>query len=608
MDFGKLSLDSIDRLGDIRKKDESKEDIRTESEVIEDELAQIQEIQEQIKLGKSKSPMLTQSQIEEKQKRIVRILIRIVILLICLLAFGVAFFIVKRNKQIMDLRRIKIEQPSTVTNNANFIYLDAPIELDGNIVKIKRIRLDSEELSIFLDNNIEKDKFKIVVVDENYKKYFETTNYDKKYELGRDFELTFEPLNKEIEKFYMRVENIENGFYSEIIFELGEPLKYIPAKYFYNVEEARSEIYVSSTAFSSSGTKTIVVTNGDERQVGNINKENVKSGNLYIKHKGVTVPIEYDETEHVYFEEYEKAVSIIKNIPLDNLMGSITYGANNFYRTYYVDEELDIHSLSQGYKHIVEIENNAITLEGIMNYNGIIAIPMYGKKTNAIPGNPIIQYSKGVNGQYTPVIVDEKGRDKYFDRTTVSMDATLYAKDENGNEFTVEADSRVGDTGTDVLFIDDRLKDKTLGEVRIVINNYSTIEQGDFRAIELAYAQNSKRTTELEYSEFLRDSFLRRLKYKSRELTEEYVTGFDENMITNFKFDDYYKQVDDVMASYSAYVEGVVHSDGMYYAIVKEQWDGKAEDGSILEMKNTHKVVAEKYGRDFLIVYDKIVE
>ncbi len=579
-----------------------------EFDILDEELEKIHEIQSQIKANKSNAAQLTKQQEEEKIKKRINITIRVIVLITLFAIIGFAYLVIRHNSIISDQKRIKISQADGVSNSSNFIYLDVPIQFEDSVIKINKIRLDSQELALYLETAVDFDKYEFHILDDNLNRYYDTTDYSLDFNKGSDVELTFEPLAYGTKKFSLKIENIETGYNTETIFELENPIKYPNVKFYYDALPVDNTLYVQSSIFSSAFTKTTVIAKGDKSDVEFINEENVASGNLYIKHKGVSVPLENGETDYAYFEEYDLGISIIKHAPLSTLVGSIEYGAENIYKQKSVEEYIDIASLNLGNKIKDTVYSNNVVIEGIYNYDGIIVLPMNGRKVNAIPNSPNVHYEVDSNGRYSSVVT-ENPNDEYYDKISVTLEATLYAKDDEGNEFAVVADSRIGDEGTDVIFKDDRLKGKELSEVQILIHNYVTIEDGVSKVISLENTQNTQKTNDADFEDVVRESFLKRLKFKSRELTESYVTGFDEDLITNFEFDQVYEAVPtSTSAYYSTFIEGFAFENNLYYAIVSETWAAKDLNGETIKMNNRHKIIAEKQGRNYIIIYDKIIE
>ncbi len=579
-----------------------------EFDILDEELEKIHEIQNQIKANKSHTVNLTKEQEQEKTKQRINVIVRILVLITLLTIIGFAYLVIQHNDTISDQKRVKISQADGVSNSANFIYLDVPLQFEDSIIKINKIRLDSQELAIYLETAVDFEKYQFHILDDSLNRYYDTTDYSLDFTKGQDVELTFEPLANGTKKFSLKIENLETGYNTETIFQLEEPVKYPNVKFYYNTNPMDEDLYVQSSIFSSAFTKTTVIAKGEKNDVEFINKENVESGNLYIKHKGVSIPLELGETDYAYFEEYDLGISIIKHAPLSTLVGSLEFGAENIYRQKKVEDYIDIASLNSGHQIKENVYSNAIVIEGIYNYDGTVVLPMNGRKVNAIPGSPSVHYNVDSNGRYSVEVMEDPNAENY-DKISVTLEATLYCTDDEGNEFTVEADSRIGDEGTDVIFSDKRLKGKELSEMKILLHNYVTIEDGVSKVINLENTQNTQKTNDSDFEDVVRESFLRRLKFKSRELTESYVTGFDENIVTNFDFNEVYEAVPtSTSAYYSTFIEGFAFENNLYYAIVSEEWAAKDLNGDTIKMTNRHKIIAEKQGRNYIIIYDKIME
>ncbi len=616
LDFGNISFDTSNdtekeskKQNKIASKGKAKRRsiVGNEYDVLEEELEKIQEIQKQIKTNKSSQDKDRREEKEAESRKRFQNIFRILILLILIMSIALSYLIIKRNNLEMNTKRIKIEQPVNVANGSNYIFVDAKLKIEDENLEIKKIRLDSQELAVYLDKPVDFEKYKFHVLDDQLNRYYETTNYDQKFVKGQETKLTFEPLLVDTKKFSVRVENIETGYFAETIFELEEPLKYPLAKYYYNVAPVDPSLYVSSSVFSSAFTKTVLVANGEKEDIESIAKGNIEKGNLYINHKNEDVPINSGEIDYAYFEEYNKGISVIQNNPLKSLQGSVKFGAKNVNKQKKVDANLDVFSLNMGKKVKDNIDDNSVTLEGIYNYDGVVVIPMHGEKVNAIPSNPKVTYDVTSTGRYEPKVI-EATDDETYNQIAVQMDATLTAKDENGEEFEVVGECKVGVGGTDVIFQDERLKGVSLNDMEIFVRSYSTVEDGFERTLNLQYVQNEPKNTDDEFKQFVKESFESRLKYKSKEITKNYITGFDENITTNFLSSGKYVPVDTMTtAYYSVNLVGFAVEGSNYFAIVDESWIAKGKDGVVMRMENRHKIVAEKQGRDFKIVYDKII-
>ncbi len=616
LDFGNISSDAIDNVekqvkkqnkNNGKNKAKRRSIVGNEFDVLEDELEKIQEIQKQIKINKNSLDKDGQNEKEEQKRRKFKNLFRILIFIILIMSIVLSFLIIRRNNDEMDTKRVKISQPENVSNGSNYIFVDAKIKIEDENLEIKKLRLDSQELAVYLDKPVDFDKYKFHVLDDNLNRYYETTDYDQKFVKGQETKLTFEPLAVDTEKFSIRVENIETGYFAETIFELEEPLKYPLAKYYYNTDPADPSLYVNSSVFSSAFTKTVLVADGEKEDVESIAKSNIEKGNLYIKHKNEDVPINSGEIDYAYFDEYDKGISIVKNNPLDGLQGNIEFGAKNVNKQKTINENLDIYSLNMGKKITDNIDSNKVTLEGIYNYDGIVVIPMHGEKEDAIPSNPTVTYNVTPSGKVEPLIT-EATDDETYDQIAVEMDAVLTATDEHGEEFEVVGDCKVGVGGTDVVFEDERLQGVSLNDMEIYVRNFSTVEDGFSRVLNLQYVQNTPKNTDDEFKEFVKESFVSRLKYKSKEITKSYITGFAPDVTTNFLESGLYVPVDTMTtAYYSVNLVGYAVEDSTYYAIVDESWVAKGKDGVVMRMENRHKIVAEKEGREYEIVYDKIM-
>lgn len=617
LDFGNTTFD---KFGDVESenkkptknggkgKSKRRSIVGNEFDVLEEELEQIQAMQKQMKTNKASKDKETQEEKDAESRKRFQNIFRILIFTILIMSIGLSFLIVKRNRAEMDSKRVKIVQPSTLTNGSNYIFIDAKLKIEDENLEIKKIRLDSQELAVYLDKPIDFRKYKFHILDDNLYRYYETTDYDQKFVKGSEAKLSFEPLEVDTQKFSIRVENIETGYFAETIFELEEPLKYPLTKYYYNTNPVDQSLYVGSTVFSSAYTKTVLVAEGEEKDVENIAKGNIEQGNLYIKHKNVDVPIISSDIDYAYFEEYKKGISIIENAPLDALQGNIEFGAKNVSKQQTVDSELNIFDLSMGKKVTGNIENNVITLEGIYNYDGIVVIPMSGVKENAIPSNPKVSYEVSTTGKYVPMLTEAIDEVTY-NKIAVRMDAVLISKDENGEEFEVAANCKVGIGGTDAVFEDERLKGKSLNDMKIVVKKYMTVENGFKRNLNLQYVQNIPKNTDDDFKEFVKESFKTRLKYKSKEITKNYITGFSDSVVTNFLSSGLYVPVDTMTtAYYSVNLIGFAVEGNEYFAIVDESWIAKGKNGVVMRTENRHKIVAEKQGRNFEIKYDKIIK
>ncbi len=616
LDFGNKAYASVDDVENENKKNnknagKSKSKRRSivgnEFDVLEEELEQIQAMQKQMKTSKAGKDKETKEEKDAESRKKFQNVFRLLILLVLVMSVVLSFAIIQRNKAEMDTKRIKISQPSSVSNSSNYIFVDAKLKIEDESLEIKKLRLDSQELAVYLDKPVDFQKYKFHVLDENLYRYYETTNYDQKFVKGSEAKLTFEPLDAGSEKFSIRVENIETGYFAETIFVLEAPLKYPQTKYYYNTTPLNTDLYISSTIFSSAFTKTVLVGVGKKEDVENIAKANIENGNLYIKHKNELVPVNSGEVEYAYFDEYGKGISIFKNTPLDSLQGNVEFGAKMVSKQQTVNTELNIFDLNMGKKVNGNIGNNVITLEGIYNYDGIVVIPMSGVKENAVPSNPKVVYDITPTGKYEPMLI-EATDDVSFNQIAVRMDAVLISKDDKGEEFEVKADCKVGVGGTDVVFEDERLKGKSYNDMKIIVNNYSTVEDGFKKGLNLQYVQTIPKNTDEEFKTFVKESFRSRLKYKSKEITKSYITGFSENVVTNFLSSGLYVPVDTMTtAYYSVNLHGFGIEGNEYYAIVDESWIAKGKDGVVMRMENRHKIVAEKQGRNYEIVYDKIM-
>ncbi len=577
-------------------------------DILDEELEKIHEIQNQIKANKSAGAQLTKEQETEKARNRFNLVVRFIVLATLLGIIAFALLVIRYNGIITSQKRIQISQSDSVSNSSNYIYLDVPLQFEENVVKITKIRLDSQELAIYLETAIDFSKYEFHILDENLNTYYDKTDYSIPSQGGQDTELSFEPLEVGTKKFSLKVENLETGYNTETIFELKEPLIYPSVKFFYNTAPEDDKLYVQSSVFSSAYTKTSVIAKGIEEDVKFVNKQNVESGNLYLKHKGVTVPLELGESDYAYFDEYETGIAIIKHSPISALNGSVEYGAQNIYKQKVVEEYIDIRSLALGEDIVDNIYSNTVVIEGIKNYNGTIVMPMHGRKDNAIPDSPDVHYEVDDSGKYSVMITEDPNVEN-FDKISVEVDATLYCTDDNGEEFTVEADSRVGEEGSDIIFSDKRLEGKGLNDIQILLHSFVTIEAGINKTIDLEYTQNTQKTNDIEFENVVKQSFLSRLKYKSRELTLGYVEGFDENIITNFDFDEIYEPIaTSTSAYYTTYIEGFASENNIYYAIVFEEWTARDKNNQIVKMSNKHKIAAEKQGRNYIVIYDYIME
>lgn len=575
----------------------------------EEDMIKVKEIQSQLKEQKSTGMFKNLSEKRSSKKKRKFIIIRLFVFIALGAIAFMSLAVIKQSEFIISEKKIKITQPSVISNNANFIYVDAKIKMESEATKITKLRLDSQELAIYLADDMEFEKYRFYVVDSRMKKYYETTTYNKDKKGGSEAELTFEPLDLGVEKFMLRIEDIETGYLSETIFELEAPIKYAQTKFFYNTTANDTlDIDVQSTVFSSAFTKTTVVAKGSEVDARTVSEENIENGNMYIKHRGTVVPFEHGESVFAYFDEFDMGISIVKHVPLSSLSGRVTFGATNIYNQETFNETLNILSLNSGHKVVRNIENNEITLEGIYNYDGIIVIPMFGRKVDAIPANPTVTYSPGAGSRYD-VNVTGSADNEYFDRVAVKVEGYLETRDDNGEIIKIPADCKISNEGTDVVFKHEALVGKDLTDVKIVIEKYMTIEDGSTKVINLDHTLNQAKTTDIEFQNMVKESFLTRLKYKSKEITKDYITGFEPDMITNFDVDRIYKPIDtSTLASYSVYVEGFAFEDNHYFAILKEDWVAKDLEGRLVELELTHKIVAQKEGRNYNIIYDEIMQ
>ncbi len=615
LDFGNISFDNFNEVEkDVKKaskpvsknKNKRRSIVGNEFDVLEEELEKIQAIQKQMKTKKTALDKEKNEGKEEESRKKFQNIFRLLIFLVLVMSIVLAFAVINRNKAEMDTKRVSISQSDNFSNGSNYIFVDAKLKIEDGNLEIKKLRLDSQELAVYIDKPVDFDRYKFHVLDDKLNRYYETTDYNQKFVKGSETKLTFEPLEVDIEKFSIRVENIETGYFAETVFVLDEPLKYPAAKYYYNAAPEDTNLYISSSVFSSAYTKSVLVAEGQREDVQDIATQNIETGNMYIKHKNELVPINTGEIDYAYFDEYGLGISVIKNSPLDSLQGNVEFGANNINKQQTIGRNLDLLSLSMGKKINSSIGDNKVTIEGIYNYDGVVVIPMSGTKQNAIPSNPKVSYEVTKNGKYEPQIT-EATDDETYNHIAVKMDATLYAKDENGEEFKVPADCKVGISGTDVVFQDERLKNKSLSEMQIYVTNYSTVEDGYSRTLDLQYVQNIPRNTDDEFKNFVKESFVSRLKYKSKEITKNHITGFADEVNSNFLSSGKYVPVDTMTtAYYSVNVVGFAVVENEYFAIVDESWIAKGKDGMVMRMENRHKIVAEKQGRDYQIVYDKI--
>lgn len=574
--------------------------------VLEEDLEKIYEIQKQIKESKGETEEQTLHIEKFLSKPRIILLSRIAALALFIVIIFLSIGVIKKNKMLSSEKHIYLSQADTVSNESNFIYIDTPIELEDDTIKIKKIRLDSQELAIYFDEPIDTDRYTMHVLDSDLNIYYNTTDFNEQYDVSTDAKYTFEPLKQGTEKFSVRIENIETGYLAETVFTLDEPVKYPPTKFFYNSAPENEDMYVQNMVASSAYTKSAILATGDESEVQSINQDSMDSGNMYLEHMGATIPMNTYESDFVYFDEYGKALAIVENNPLSALSGDLTFGEDNIYTRIDVDDYIDIPSLNRGYRVTRETDDANVVVEGIYNYDGTVVIPMTGNRINAIPPNPKVIYSINDNGRYETQIVEEDTEN--YDKISVEMDATLYCTDDDGNEFEVPSVCKIGEEGTDVIFQDERLKDKNLNEMKIYVNNYATIAPGDERTVQIDNMRDNKRAVDEKFESVIKENFLSRLEYKAKEIPATHIEGFDDNMITNFELDDVYKPVDtSTSAYYTTNIEGYASEDNLYYAIVDETWTARDENNKIIGMKNRHKIIAEKQGSNYNIIYDKII-
>ncbi len=547
---------------------------------------------------------------------------KIILVVFLLLIMGVTTLQRTTLKNRVEKDIIMIKQSEFVSNLPSYIYIKKVIDLDGEAITLEKMLIDSDTTIFYFDpgySEIAMDEYVIYVVDEN-NKYYGAKNAEVEFFEG-EYIIPIKQLEEGIEQFSLHIVSSRSEEDKTLSFKLEDGLKIPPAKYAngdisINYSEGVSLNLINAHFSPAYSSLDFLLETDDASSFRYVVGHGGTEEKVILYENGIRLR-SIKSTEKIYNVEDEDAniISIDFN-PVKNLNSVIEIVISEVYKKYEVNKIFDTRELLlreiQDY-HTIKLGEHDINFEGMRRFDDRVVLVAHAVDTkyyDKIYEQPEIVQSKNI---YDPIIepmeppqIDKS--DPYADRVTIFVDATLTVQLEGEETFQIEGEIRTSKNGTDIVFADDRLKNTTSKNYELKINNI-LFREDDFQLRlnldELSYELDEETKQNLD---FITNSLKSRLKYKSKEKILSRVSGFSDEILDNWNVMKYYSPVDVVSpARYDVAIDSYVYRDGMFIAIVAEQWNAVTEEG--FQYYNAiHEIHVKEVDGKLQIIKDNIIE
>ncbi|MFV0441505.1 MAG: hypothetical protein ACK5LV_09480 [Lachnospirales bacterium] len=503
-----------------------------------------------------------------------------------------------------DALEIDISQSGSVTNNSNFIYTNYEFYMDGVTNNLLKIQIDTLNTKFYFENEIDYENFTPVLIDETGKKYLTDTTYVKEDFVEQEV-IAFEGLDKGIINFrlvfmYNKVSTEDSDENIYFNFKVDKPIMRTYVKYHvepFNLanDKKKFDMIVHNATFSSSRSDVMfeITYSGDD--IGyDLSAENVAE-NLYLKEGNVKIPFvsEGSKVDIIETGEHDdtKDKMILGKLSfgvLNNLNSKVEIGFTNFYRVFYPDYELNTKNLllrELTSAETLELDEYSVYFEGMRKYNDLLVLVAHGEDNTKV----------------------DMGNDE--NNVEIIVDTTLKLTLSDGSVVEIQGEPKHTIIGTDILFQHQEIPNLNSDRMELIVNKIDIIEEGSAVSLNLREDGNQPPQDIIEYTDFVEETLLNRLKYKSNELIYSKITGFSDEVLEDQTLRELYQPEDlSNRANFGVIVDSYAFdSEGHFVCVAYEEWTGKIRNKNYFE-RNKHYITVEKTSKGLEIVEDEIIE
>lgn len=512
-----------------------------------------------------------------------------VILALIIFAVSFTFYTNHKINSIQGGDVITVEFPQSTTNDTNYVYVNRQALFDDRPIIIQKMTIDQLATVFYLEQAVELSKYDITLVDNHDKTYCMEYHVQNLLTDSISSTIWFPALNGNVKEFSMYIFNKEKMQTAVFRFILSNPVTY-PSSRFYNdslilTEEESGPVLALENASFSSAVSTINYRISWQRESEKLIQQNNKGDASIELYSGGQRILQADShTIQSLFADEKSILGRFDFGPVKNLDSPLRITFKNLYKIYTLDRNIPAADLFMN-----EPENEiSISLQND-----------YDLKLERM----------GWQGSYLVLVFHTEDKNKK--RTEVDMDADLLIYTNDGLlEF--KGDCMSGINGSDVLFDTSEYENvaykASTSNVFLRINSALVKHPNISVPIEPVKKGLSKERNAL--TSFIKDSFEKRLSYKSGELTQSELTGFSEKIMKRRSLMDFYTPKNEANKTiYAAHIISYSINKDHALAYVQEIWKSVDTKGLITEEYiRSHQVKVQIDRNEYSIVSDEVMD
>ncbi len=564
---------------------------------------------------------------------------------------------------------IRLEMPSYTMNDANFMFTDASINLDGTDITIFKVLVSPTATVFYTKEYVDVYNHNITMTDEEGKVYYPDLNSfparKARFTPGGTI-ITMQPLDGGVRQFTLTIQNPDTDSRAEIPFWLTEALEHLPAKFASDVHNADAptpgmQVSIDNAVFAPEATTLwFKLASTDPFSRFDFHVRTDKKWPVTVLDSMRSLTPQGNGIQVFEVPNQNQLMGVAKLAPVKALADTLTVRFDNLYKDYDFYKEIPAASLTNyalPYQQVLTLGDYEVVLERAGKGQELVILVLHGRKGGLGPtmeaapteGQPseteaVVETVALLSPSPSPSpssteepagqadMPGDMGQEA--ERVEVWPVVHLLATDANtGETFTVEGQVHSGPDGTDVVF-----DGSAYGEQFINIPLSNMVLSFDSFKVKMHPAQVTldlremgigQEGYELEaHTAEIVNAFNSRLAYKSGMVKREEVTGFSPLLMSHLNADYApissdlaLKQTEEEEAktkkakdkktetfpAYTVQVTVLSYSPGRLDAVVKEMWRG-ASDHLATDFLRTHQVMAMNVDGKWVIMRDEVME
>lgn len=526
----------------------------------------------------------------------------IVVLVLFIIVLGMSFIMLLGRlpaspepvQNVMD--RPVFSPPEAVPNNQNFVFLGLETEFKGETIILEKMIVDQASTVFHFDKEFDILSTSFTLTDNVGRLYNRDLSFSAADMVQASGSVArFEPLIGRGSVFTLTVrDRILN---ETAVFEFGlerlspfPPARYVNMPIVLEGSPIGVGVTLENAVFSSSGTiMNFTISWSDDIANILIDQEphNLPGISLSSPTRAVLpsrrIPVLY------HFPEYRTTLLRMDFAPVDNLTGEMSVRFNNLFESIPINEAIPMAGLftniEDEWVH-VPASNFTAVLErmGRIRENYILVMHTLDRDGNVVESIP---------------------------------DASLMLTLRDGISVALDASSRSGSFGTDVIFntpqhFVNEIRGVAPGNISLDLRGLLVRLNDVSSPVNLLADAEAGLSSEADIAKTsIISSFTQRLRYKSSIIPRTQIVGFTEDILNDEMLMRNYTPVpisayESVMYAAQIVSYALIENDTLL-AVVNETWQLERRNSSVSEFNRTHRVVARNIGGNWLIVSDEII-